>query len=161
MAAENAPVLVAYDGSELSKTALRQAASLFAGRPAIVATVWEPGLATIPVGGPDTFGEGAIPPDPETVAAVDDAQHEHAARIAREGAELAGSLGLAGEPHDVPDELDVADTLLELARERNAAVVVIGSHGVSGLRSHLVGSVARKLLAHCDRPVLVVRADRG
>ena len=61
----------------------------------------------------------------------------------------------------MPDELDVADTLLELARERNAAVVVIGSHGVSGLRSHLVGSVARKLLAHCDRPVLVVRADRG
>lgn len=157
MAGEDAAVLVAYDGSELSRSALRHAALLFPGRPAVVATVWEPGLAAMPVGGPDTLGAGAIPPNPETVKAVDQAQHEHAARIAREGAELAGSLGLAAEPHDVPDDLDVADTLLELARERGAAVVVVGSHGVSGLRSHLVGSVARKLLAHGDRPVLVVR----
>ena len=51
MVREGAPVLVAYDGSELARAAVRQAAELFAGRPAVLATVWEPGLAALP-GGP-------------------------------------------------------------------------------------------------------------
>jgi nucleotide-binding universal stress UspA family protein len=40
----------------------------------------------------------------------------------------------------VPDEVDVADTLIDIARERGAAVVVVGSHGISGLCSRLLGS---------------------
>jgi nucleotide-binding universal stress UspA family protein len=161
MAAEGALVLIAYDGSELSKAAVRHAAVLFPSRPALVITVWEPGLATMPIGGPDLPGAGEIPPDPETVQEVDRAQRDRAAGIAAAGAELARSLGLSAEPHDVPDQLDVGDTLIDLARERDAAVVVVGSHGISGLRSHLVGSVSRKLLQHSDRPVLVVRAESG
>jgi len=35
----------------------------------------------------------------------------------------------------------------------------VGSHGISGLRTRLLGSVSRKLLQHCDRPVLVVRDE--
>ena len=159
MSGKHAAVLIAYDGSELSKAALRQSAPLFPERPVVVATVWEPGLAALPVAGPDVIGTGEIPPDPGTVAAVDRAQHDHAKRVAAESAELARSLGLEATAHDVADELDVADTLIELARERSAAVIVVGSHGISGLRSHLAGSVARKLLQHSDRPVLVVRAD--
>jgi nucleotide-binding universal stress UspA family protein len=59
----------------------------------------------------------------------------------------------------VPDEADVVNTLIDIARERGAAVVVVGSHGISGLRNRLLGSVSRKLIEHCDRPVLVIRAD--
>lgn len=158
MAGETAPILVAYDGSELSKAAVRHAAELFPGRPAVIATVWEPGLAAMPVG-PDTLGPAPTLPDPETSEMVDRVQREHASRVAEEGAELGRSLGLAAEPHDVPDELDVADTLIDIARERAAAVVVVGSHGISGLRSRLLGGVSRKLIAHSDRPVLVIRGD--
>jgi nucleotide-binding universal stress UspA family protein len=129
MAREAAPVLIAYDGSEVSRAAVRHAAELFPGRPAVLATVWEPGLAAVPVG---------LPAD---------------------GAEFARSLGLVGEPQAVPDEVDVADTLVDIARERGAAVVVVGSHGISGLRTRLLGSVSRKLIEHCDRPVLVIRDD--
>jgi nucleotide-binding universal stress UspA family protein len=50
-----------------------------------------------------------------------------------------------------PDEVDVAETLLGIARERRAAVVVVGSHGISGLRRRLLGSVSRKVVEHCDR----------
>ena len=71
MVPEAAPVLIAYDGSEVSRAAVRHAAELFAGRPAVLATVWEPGLAAITVGpmmsSPDTMGMGALPPDLETV----------------------------------------------------------------------------------------------
>jgi nucleotide-binding universal stress UspA family protein len=159
MAATAAPVLICYDGSEVARTAVRHAAELFAGRPAVLATVWEPGLAAVPVGLPDAIGVGSLPPDPATVEAVDRLQREHASTVAGDGAEFARSLGLAAEPHAVPDELDVADTLLGIARERGAAVVVVGSHGISGLRPRLLGSVSRKLIEHCHRPVLVIRDD--
>ena len=159
MARATAPVLIAYDGSEVSRAAVRQAAELFAGRPAVVATVWEPGLASMPMAVPGTLGESTVPTDPATVEAVDRLQREHASTVAGEGAELARSLGLAAEPQAVPDEVDVGDALIGIGRERGAAVVVVGSHGISGLRSRLLGSVSRKLIEHCDRPVLVLRDD--
>jgi nucleotide-binding universal stress UspA family protein len=160
MASGSAPVLIAYDGSELSQGAVRHAAQLFAGRAAMVVTVWEPGLAAVTAGIPDTMGMGTLPPDPATMAAVDRAQHDRATALATEGAELARSLGLDAEARAVPDEVDVADTLLEIARENDAAVVVVGSHGVSGLRSRVLGGVARKLIEHGDLPVLITR-DRS
>jgi hypothetical protein len=40
MAREAAPVLIAYDGSEVARAAVGHAGDLFAGRPAVVATVW-------------------------------------------------------------------------------------------------------------------------
>jgi nucleotide-binding universal stress UspA family protein len=155
------PILIAYDGSDISKAALEQAAELFPGRPAVVATVWEPGLATLSLSGQDAFGAPNIPPDPETVQAVDQAERDHATQVADEGAAMARSLGLEAEPHPVPAELDVADTLIDLARERDAAVVAMGSHGIAGLRSRVFGSVARKLIEHSDRPVLIVRAQKS
>jgi hypothetical protein len=77
MAGPAAPVLIGYDGSEVARAAIRHAAELFAGRPAVLATVWEPGLAAVPVGLPDTIGVGSSPPDPLTVEAVDRLQREH------------------------------------------------------------------------------------
>lgn len=158
MARQEAPVVIAYDGSDVSQAALREAAELFSGRPAVVVTVWEPGLATMTVSAPDDLSMGmGVLPDPATVEAVDRLQREHASTVAAEGAKLAGSLGLAAEPQAVPDERDVAQTVIDIARHRDAGVVVVGSHGITGLRSRLLGSVARKLIEHCDRPVLVIR----
>jgi len=156
---DTAPVLVAYDGSDLSKAAVRHAAELFPDFRAVVATVWEPELPELPVIDPDIGAGVSIPADAETVEQIERVEHEHAERVARTGAELARSLGLDAEPHAVPDEVDVSDTLIDLAREQRAAVVVVGSHGISGLRSRLLGGVSRRLIGHCDRPVLVIRGD--
>ena len=95
MADAAAPVLIAYDGSELSRAAVRHAAELFAGRAAVVVTVWEPGLAALPVGVSDGIGMGGPAADPATVEAVDRLQRERASTVAADGAELARSLGLA------------------------------------------------------------------
>ena len=159
MARDAAPVLIAYDGSEVSRAAVRSAAELFAGRPAVLVTVWEPGLAAVSAGLPDTMGMGTLPMDPATIEAIDSRERENASTVAGDGAEFARSLGLAAEPQAVPDEVDVADTLIRIAQELGAAVVVVGSHGITGLRSHLLGSVSRKLIEHCGRPVLVIRDD--
>jgi nucleotide-binding universal stress UspA family protein len=151
-----AGIVIAFDGSEASRAALERAAELFPGRDALVATVWEPGLA-MQSAVYDSFGTVARPPDPAVVAELDRAQRDHATDVARAGAELAKSLGLVAEPRPVADQVDVADTIVDLAHTSEAAAVVIGSHGVTGLRSRIVGSVARKLLAHCRCPVVVIR----
>ena len=55
----------------------------------------------------------------------------------------------------------MADALVDLAVEREAAAIVIGSHGVSGLRSHLLGSTSRHVLSRSKLPVVVVQAPDG
>ena len=93
MAREAAPVVIAYDGSDVSRAAVRQAAELFAGRPALVATVWEPGLAAVAMGPPDALGMSTVP-DPATVETIDRRQREHASTVAADGAELPALSGL-------------------------------------------------------------------
>jgi nucleotide-binding universal stress UspA family protein len=151
-----APLVIAFDGSEASRAALERAAELFPGRDVMIATVWEPGLA-LEFSAYDSFGTVAPPPDPNTVAELDRAQRDHSTKVAQAGAELAKSLGLQATPHPVEDDVDVADTLIQLAESAGAGAIVVGSHGVTGLRSRIVGSVARKLLSHCRCPVVVVR----
>lgn len=157
-----APVLIAYDGSAVSRSALRHAAAMFPGRQVVVATVWEPGLAQMNVGSyGDAYPAMKLPPPIETVNAVDRAQREHATSVARDGAELCRTLGLPAQPRAVEDEVDVADTLIQLADSAGAVAIVVGTHGITGLRSHLTGSVTRKLLSHCRRPVVVVSEETG
>ena len=45
MTAADEPVLIAYDGSDTARRAVREAAKLFGSRQVLVVTVWEPGLA--------------------------------------------------------------------------------------------------------------------
>ena len=54
--------------------------------------------------------------------------------------------------------MHVAETIVDLAVAHDAAAVVVGSHGISGLRSRLLGSTSRQVLARCKRPVVVIRA---
>lgn len=49
-----------------------------------------------------------------------------------------------------------ADTVLRISRERNCDLVVIGSHGYSGL-DKVLGTTAGKIVNRCDRTVMVVR----
>ena len=51
-----------------------------------------------------------------------------------------------------------AFTLLDLADERSAALIVIASHGRSGFKRVVLGSVAKQLVSHTSIPVFLVRA---
>ena len=48
------------------------------------------------------------------------------------------------------------DGICNEARERDADMIVIGSHGFRGI-DHLLGTTAAKVVNHADRNVLVVR----
>jgi nucleotide-binding universal stress UspA family protein len=82
---------------------------------------------------------------------------DRAAVVAEEGARLGRSLGLEAEAHAIADEVKIGETVADVAGRYSAAAVVVGSHGIAGLRSHLLGSTSRDILAHCGRPVVVVR----
>jgi nucleotide-binding universal stress UspA family protein len=57
-------------------------------------------------------------------------------------------------------EGDAAEHIVELARARDAAVIVIGSRGHGAVRGALLGSVSSAVLHRADRPVLVVPPQR-
>jgi nucleotide-binding universal stress UspA family protein len=46
--------------------------------------------------------------------------------------------------------------IVQVADERDAGIVVMGSHGRTGIPRVLMGSVAASASSHTDRPVLIV-----
>jgi nucleotide-binding universal stress UspA family protein len=156
---EVSPILIAYDGSDAARAAVNEAAALFGSRPAIVITVWEPGLADYMLM-PNTMGTGTMmmPYDPATVQAIDKAAEDHARDIAEDGVKLAQAGGLRAEALPVRDAADIADTILETASERDAAAIVIGSRGLKGLKSKMMGSSSSSVLSRSELPVVIVHA---
>src|SRR5271163_4477846 len=156
---EVSPIVIAYDGSDAARAAVKEAAALFGSRPAIVLTVWEPGLADFMLM-PNTMGTGTMmmPYDPATVQAVDKAAEDHARDIAEDGAQLARAGGLVAEALPVRDAADIADAILETASERGAAAIVIGSRGLKGLKSKMIGSSSSSVLGRSELPVVIVHA---
>jgi nucleotide-binding universal stress UspA family protein len=152
----SAPILVAYDGSPQARAALDRAARLFPGRPVVIATVWEPGLAAA-VPDPAGIGGPVAPVDLAEVAEVDDLMARRAATIADEGAERARAAGLQSTAVSDEDAGNVADTIAAIADAHDVEVVVVGSRGLSGIKARLLGSTSESVLHHCSRPVLIVR----
>lgn len=64
-------------------------------------------------------------------------------------------------PAELIEDLDVHigipwDTICREAKERNVDLVILGSHGYSGL-DRILGTTAAKVVNHCDRSVYVAR----
>jgi nucleotide-binding universal stress UspA family protein len=158
---EVSPILIAYDGSGAARAAVSEAATLFASRHAIIVTVWEPGLADY-MTMPGTMGTGTMvmPYDPSTVQEIDRASEDHARTIAADGVKLAEAEGLKAEALPVRDAADIAEAILAAAKEHDVAAIVIGSRGLKGLKSKLLGSSSASVLSRSDRPVVVVH-QRG
>ena len=153
-----APILIAYDGSEPARAAVRAAGSLFAPARALVLTVWEPSLAQVMlVPDPTGMGSTMMPYNPSVVRDVERASEEHALVLAQEGARLAQEAGLRAQPITAEDTLAPQDAIVAAAEEHDARAIVIGSRGLRGLKSKLLGSTSAHVLHHALRPVVVVR----
>lgn len=66
------------------------------------------------------------------------------------------------ESHDVNLVSDIregepAETIIEYADEIDASVIVAGTHGRTGVRRRVLGSVAERLVRHAHCPVMTVR----
>lgn len=54
---------------------------------------------------------------------------------------------------------DVAETILEIAREQKVDLIVMGTHGRHGLAHLILGSVAERVLRNAPCPVLTTHAE--
>ena len=160
MNAPDGPVLIAFDGSAAAREAVAAAARLLKPRRTIVVTVWDAGLAYATAGTPPDVGMTPSV-DPATVLNVDRALHEQAERVSAEGADLARALELDAEPMAVVDAGGVAQTILDLAHDHEAAAIVVGSRGLSGLRARLEGSTSKAVSKRASCPVIVVHESEA
>lgn len=88
-----------------------------------------------------------------------EAQAAMAAIVVPGPAGAAGSAGLV-EARSVIKALSPDLGLLQLARERGADLILIGTHGRSGLAHIRLGSTAERVVQHAECPVLTVRDPR-
>jgi len=141
----SAPVLFAYDGSELAACAIAQAAlQLAPGRDALVVCVWQP----VDVGFTPT-GTRHFDADKATeVRRAAEQTAAHGAALAEQAGFLARSVAIEAAP--------TWKGIVEAAEENNASLIVLGPHRRSGLLGRLHGSVAAAVVAHSPTPVLVV-----
>jgi nucleotide-binding universal stress UspA family protein len=143
-AAATGPVIFAYDGSGLSKLAIDDAGKqLRPGRDALVVTVWQAfDVGFVPVGG--------LHFDAEQTADV-----RHAAELtAADGASLAEQAGFRARSAAI-EAAPAWKGIVNVAEEHDCSLIVIGSHGRTGLAGVLIGSVAEAVAAHSPRSVLI------
>ena len=147
------PVIVGYDGSPASECALAEAAPVLGPRRALVVVVWEAGAGFELVSMPPDLVPAPI--DVRVALEVEEKLYEGARRLAEHGASLARCAGLEAEALAVADDITPAATLVRLARERDAAAVVVGTRGRRGLTHVLLGSTAEEVVREAACPVVV------
>ena len=139
------PVLFAYDGSDLARLAIEEAGrQLEPGREAVVLTVWRP------------FAVGFIPrPEVEFDAAASEEVRRAAEETAAQGASMAQAAGFRAQSFAVK-EAPTWKGIARVADERDASLIVLGSHGKHSVTGVFLGSVAADVAAHTARTVLIV-----
>ena len=135
---DSGPVVLCYDGSDVSIHAIREAALVLRGRRAVVANVYTVKLADL-------------------MPVVD--VMERARQTAAEGAQVAAEAGFEAE-HVGIDSVSIWRGLVDYAEAQHAEVIVAGATGTSALGT-VLGSVAYGIAHHCRRPVLLVRGEGG
>lgn len=146
-----ARILLAHDGSDFARAAEDLVAGwpLLAGVPVEVLSVAR--METSAGSHLASLGEGRLAVAIRTSAEGARRHHEDIARAAAErlaerGREARADMRV-GDP---------AEMLVDEAEERGIDLIVIGSHGRTGLERLRMGSVARKVLTHAHCSVLVV-----
>ena len=143
-------MVFAYDGSELARAAIVEAGRLLGtGREALVLTVWE------------RFDVGFTPPDGVQFDAADVTEVARAAeQCAAEGASLAHAAGFRAASAALTAE-PAWKGLVQCADDREASLIVLGSHGRRSIAETVLGSVAGSVANHSPRSVLIVHPPVG
>jgi nucleotide-binding universal stress UspA family protein len=139
-------ILICYDGSTDAREAIARGGVLLPGHKATVLTVWHP------------FDASALGLTGGTVDTqeVDEASRHHALSQAEEGARVATEAGLDAAPRTAELRSTIADAILGEADAIDANAILMGSRGLTGVKSLLLGSVSHAVIQHADRPVIVV-----
>lgn len=143
------PVLIAYDGSANADHAIDVAAALLGGGTAEIVHAWEPVSSAA--------ARSAI-----YAIAYDDTgvmlerEREAAGATARAGVDRANAAGFEATGSALSGSGPLWQTIVERAEELHPRLIVMGTRGLTGVRSALAGSVSHHVTSHADVPVLTV-----
>jgi len=144
-------ILVPTDFSKHSDRATQAALELAAKFGATVTL-----LHVVPLSDYANYASHLTPGNPE-LEQLQSVLHQAAEKsIAAEVARLAPSAKVDAATIDGPPPAEIC----AYAKERGFDLIVIGSHGLTGFKHLLLGSVAERVVHHASVPVLVVRDER-
>ena len=143
-------IMVATDGSTLSKKAVAHAIDLAALSGAeLVAVKVTPRY-------PQSYFEGSLPLTATEVNKVEKQWTDAAQKIVDAVAKAAKAKGVTTKAVVVKSDI-VSDAVIAAAKKHKVDLVVMASHGRRGIKRLLLGSETQQVLTHANVPVLVLR----
>jgi len=143
-------ILVATDGSTLSKKAVSNAIALakLSGAELVA-------LKVVPRY-PQSYFEGGLALPASDIAKVEKQWAEHGQAIVDAVAKSSAAKGLTVKAVTVKSDL-VSDAIIAAAKKHKCDLIVMASHGRKGIKRLLLGSETQQVLTHSHIPVLVLR----
>jgi nucleotide-binding universal stress UspA family protein len=147
-----ATLVLGYDGSDCALRALRHAATLagqMTGASVLVVYAFEFSVGYVPTGMTDSplMMSAEFDDHVQLVRGFGEQQVKAAKDELTKAGVTATTLVAEGRP---------VEALLDAAKENDAEMIVVGSHGEGAMSAAFLGSTALKLLHHSEIPVLVV-----
>jgi nucleotide-binding universal stress UspA family protein len=93
---------------------------------------------------------------PEAFAQYNEEIKKHAAKVMNHVTEAAKASGVSCDTLQI-EHYHPYEAIITTAKDRGCDLIVMASHGRSGISAILLGSVTNKVLTHTDIPVLVCR----
>jgi nucleotide-binding universal stress UspA family protein len=143
-------ILVATDGSSLSKKAVSSAISLAALTGASLVA-----LKVIPRY-PQSYFEGGLALQAAEVGRIEKQWADEGQAVVDEVKKLAELQGVKTRPLTVKSDI-VSEAVIATAKKHKCDLIVMASHGRKGVKRLLLGSETNQVLAHSHIPVLVLR----
>lgn len=137
-------ILVPTDGSENSMAALDHAVDLAKQYDAAIDALYVVNTGALP--SPEISFREEYVEEGERIG--HEAVQDVVAAAEAEGIEATGAV-IHGTPYE---------EVLEFASETGDDIIVMGTHGRTGLGHFLLGSVAERIVRNADLPVLIVRS---
>lgn len=143
-------ILVATDGSDLSRSAVTNAIELASVmRAELVALYVVPRY-------PVSYFEGGMTIPVEDIARAEKQWSDKGYAVVEAVQVEAKAQGVTALPLVVQSDL-VAESIISAAKKHGCDLVVMASHGRRGIQRILLGSETQHVLTHCTVPVLVLR----
>lgn len=143
-------LLVATDGSTLSKKAVRSAIDLAGALGAELVALYV--VPRYPV----SYFEGGVTIPAQEVARIEAQWSQKGQAIVDSVQKMAEEAGVKAKAIVSRSDL-VAESILSAVKKNKCDLVVMASHGRKGLKRILLGSETQQVLTHGNVPVLVLR----
>lgn len=141
-------LLVPVDGSQISFSAVKQAA--------ILAKTLESELTLISLVAEDPFTDADFYYSSTIMKEYFVQAYENADKALLEAKKIAEEVGITAKTSIIKGQIN-AKGVVEAAEKCHADLIVMGSHGRKGFQKMILGSFAQDILTNTSLPVLIIK----